>query len=140
MIIETNDELYELLVRCKNEEEFYKVQQALQSIREKIKGFKYDRTYMIELSDILYIDTVDKKTFCYTMQDVYEISYRLYELEETLDARFIRINKSCILNMEQLDHIRADFGGRIMCTLSNQETLSVSRQYAQGFKRKLGGR
>lgn len=140
MKIDTNEELYELLIRCENEKELYKVLHALQSIHEKIKGIKYDRTYMIELSDILYFDTVDKKTFCYTMNDVYEVQYRLYELENVLDDHFIRINKSSILNMNYLDHIRADFGGRIMCTLTNKETLSVSRQYAQGFKRKLGGR
>ncbi len=36
--------------------------------------------------EILYIDTVDRKTFCYTNGAVYESALRLYELEDRLSG------------------------------------------------------
>lgn len=136
----TKDEELTIQIECKSIEEKQKVMECLSAFHEKMQGYKDGRSYRIELGDILYFDTVDKKTFVYTMHDVYEVHLRLYEIMERLDDRFIRINKSCVLNFDSLLSIQADFGGRIMCTLLNQERLSVSRQYAPDFKRKLGGK
>lgn len=135
----TKDDDVIITIECENQEEKQRILNALSTFSEKIQVCKDGRSYRIELSDILYFDTVDKKTFVYTMKDTYEVNLRLYEIIDQMDERFIRINKSCILNFDKLLSIEADFGGRIMCTLLNKERLSVSRQYAPDFKRKLGG-
>lgn len=132
------DEL-KIVVECDNHDELEKVLQALAFIEKKIEAIRNQQRFMISMQDILYFDTVDKKTFLYTEDDVYEIQMRLYEIETALDQRFIRINKSCVMNFEKLISLRADIGGRIMITLSNGEKLSVSRQYASNVKRKLRG-
>lgn len=136
----TKEEDLTIQIDCKDHNEKEKIIDMLSAFHEKIQGCKQGRSYRIELCDILYFDTVDKRTFFYTMEDAFEVNLRLYEVVEQLDDRFIRINKSCILNFDKLDSIEADFGGRIMCTLINKERLSVSRQYAPAFKRKLGGK
>ncbi len=51
---------------------------------ERITGTSDGQTHNIELSRILYIESVDKKTFLYTSGSVYQADKRLYELEELL--------------------------------------------------------
>lgn len=107
----------------------------------KLTGKRNNQTYILDAAKVLYIDTVDKKTFFYTKQEVYETDLRLYELEEQLKALdFIRSNKSCIINFNQIHSIKADIDGKLLVTMNNNEKLFVSRQYALEVKRKLGVR
>ena len=105
----------------------------------KFTGEKNGQIHILDISKILYIDTVDKRTFFYTKTDVYETSLRLYELEEQLSGtEFFRANKSCIVNFEQIQSLKSDLDGRILLTMSNDEKLYVSRQYSPYVKKKLG--
>lgn len=105
----------------------------------KFTGEKNGQIHILDISKILYIDTVDKRTFFYTKTDVYETSLRLYELEEQLcGTEFFRANKSCIVNFEQIQSLKSDLDGRILLTMSNNEKLYVSRQYSPYVKKKLG--
>lgn len=107
----------------------------------KLTGKKGDQTYILDASKVLYIDTVDKKTFFYTKQEVFETDLKLYELEEQLASMdFMRANKSCILNFNQIVSIKPDIDGKLLLTMSNNEKLFVSRQYAPIIKKKLGVR
>lgn len=104
----------------------------------QLTGSRGGQTYILEAAQVLYIDTADRKTFFYTKEAVYESGLRLYELEEKLAAcSFLRGNKSCIVNFNQIEAVRSDLGGRLMLTMKNGERLAVSRQYAPAFKRKL---
>lgn len=80
-----------------------------------------------------------KKTFLYTLNDVYEASQKLYELEQSLKSQgFLRISKSCILNLDYLQHVRALFNGKYEATLTNNEKLTINRSYVPAFKKAFG--
>lgn len=107
----------------------------------KITGKKDGQTFILDTDKVLYIDTVDKKTFFYTKNDVYETNLKLYELEEQLEAMdFLRANKSCIINLRQIISIKPDIDGKLLVTMSNNEKLYVSRQYSPSIKTRLGVR
>ena len=119
--------------------EIEKIISMLRMMDKKLTGTKGGETYLIDTDKVLYIDTVDKKTFIYTMDSVYETNLKLYELEEQLTkADFFRASKSCIINFRKIVSLKADFDWRIRVTLSNQEQLIVSRQYAEYVKQRLG--
>ena len=106
---------------------------------KKLTGHKENRTYLLDVNQILYIDTVEKKTFLYTEQEVYETPLRLYELEERLEScDFFRASKSSIINFNQIESLKPEFGGTMQVMMSNGERLNVSRQYAKVIKEKLG--
>ena len=130
----------EITINCnKISTEIEKLISMLRVLDLKLTGRKDSQTYILDASKVLYIDTVDKKTFFYTKKDVYETDLKLYELEEQLAALdFIRINKSCILNFNQIISIKADIDGKLLVTMSNQEKLFVSRQYAPVIRKQLG--
>lgn len=119
--------------------EIEKIISILRVIDKKLTGTRNGETYLIDINNVLYIDTVDKKTFIYTLDSVYETNLKLYELEEELaKADFFRANKSCIINFRQIVSLKADVDRRIRVTLTNKEQLIVSRQYAEYVKQRLG--
>ena len=120
-------------------EELEKVIAALRALDFKLMGKKNGETFILDAAKILYIDTVDKKTFLYTKAEVFESNLRLYELEEMLAARdFFRAGKSSIINFAKIKSLKSDNDGRIIVVMENGEKMVVSKQYALFIKNKLG--
>lgn len=129
----------EIIINCKNtDESILKIIASLRVYQQKLTGTKDNKTYIIDASDVLYCDTVDKKTFIYTNDNIFETSLKLYELEEKLSAiDFFRASKSCVINLAKIKSLEPDFGGRLQVTLENSEKLNISRQYVKYIKQKL---
>ncbi|MCB6200878.1 LytTR family DNA-binding domain-containing protein [Extibacter muris] len=119
--------------------ELEKIIAMLRMLEQKMTGIKDGEIHMLDIAAILYIDTTDKKTFLYTMESVYETELRLYELEDQLEeSGFLRIAKSCIVNVRHITSLRADIDRKIRVTMDNGEQLLVSRQYTKRLKERLG--
>jgi DNA-binding LytR/AlgR family response regulator len=122
------------------------VDERLESIIQQIRlsmfsvlGVKDGETRVIPLGDIFYFESIDERTFIYLQSDVYECSMRLYDLEEQLEkANFVRISKSCILNIMKLDSVRPMMNSRYEAKLENGEKLIINRHYLANFKSKFG--
>ena len=96
-------------------------------------------TFLLDVSEIIYIEAVERKTFVYTKDGVYESGLRLYELEEQLEeCGFFRVSKSCLVQLRSIRSLKSDINRRIRVTLDNGEVIIASRQYAEGIKRRLG--
>lgn len=119
-------------------DELEKVIACLRVMDFKLTGTKDGQTHILDAYKVLYIDTVDKKTFLYTKSAVYETNMRLYELEENLSSSdFFRAGKSSIINFNKIKSLRSDIDGRIIVVMENDEKLIVSRQYTAFIKNKL---
>ena len=111
----------------------------LRMLDRKVTGTADDRTRVLSAEDVLFIESVDKRTFIYTADEVLETSLRLYETEERLaDCDFLRIAKGCIVNFRAITALKPDVNGRIVATLENGERVVISRQDAPVVKSKLG--
>lgn len=130
----------EITINCAAmSDELEKVIATLRALDCKLTGIRNGQTFILDTSEILYIDTVDKRTFLYAAKDVYESSLRLYELEQQLPANdFFRAGKSSIINFNKIKSLKPDIDGRIIVTMENNEKLIVSKQYAPFIKNKLG--
>lgn len=130
----------EIQITCRHlTPQLEKVISILRILDFKILGQKDGESHVLDISKILYIDTADKKTFLYTKDDVFESCLKLYELEEELkEFDFFRAGKSCIINLRQIQAIRADLDRKLRVTMTNGEQLTVSRQYADYVRKKLG--
>lgn len=130
----------EVTIRCK--EVTPQVAGLVASLRRfdhRLTGEREGKTYLLEAGELFYIESVEKRTFLYTRDGVFETPLRLYELEEQLAARdFVRAGKSVLLNFAHVAALRPDFGGRMRVTMSNGEVVVASRQYVPALKAKLG--
>ena len=96
---------------------------------------------LIDLKSILYAETVERNSFIYTEDGVFESPLRLYELEAMLaEHNFFRVNKSTLLNLNKIESLKSDIDRRIRVKLKNGYQLIISRAYAEEFKTKLGVR
>ena len=120
-------------------DELEKVIASLRALDFKLTGVSRGQTFILDAAEVLYIDTVDKKTFLYTESEVYESSLKLYELEAQLSSNdFFRAGKSSIINFNKIKSLKSDMDGRIIVVMENKEKLIVSKQYAAFIKSKLG--
>ena len=130
----------EVVIRCsKLDLQVSRILELLRLSDARLTGEKDGQTCILEEDHVLYIDTVDRDTFLYTANGVYESHLRLYELEKQLAPRdFLRVSKSAIVNFNQVKSLRPDFGGRLLLTMSNGEVVVANRQYVPAIKAKLG--
>ncbi len=90
---------------------------------------------LIGLSDIYYIENVDRKLFLYTEKEVYRYDSTMSEIEEmTKDTALVRISRTCIMNTDHLREIRQVKNSRLEALLDNEEMLIVSRKYLKDIK------
>ena len=127
-------------ILCQNADDD-EVQRALYLLGQlgiQLTGKKEGTTVPINIEDVLYFESVDKKTFIYTEIDVLETPLRLYMLEERLlNSSFFRASKSAIINLNKITTLKPEFGGRMEATLVSEERIMISRQYLPILKQKL---
>lgn len=130
----------EVIINCVADDPLVnKIISALNTVDAKLLCRRQGETFQLGLADILYIESVDRKTFLYTEEQVYETDRRLYELEDYLkDHSFFRTSKTTIINLRRTKSIRPEIGARLLLTMDNQEKIIVSRQYAGSIKHALG--
>ncbi|TWH56697.1 ABC-type Fe3+-hydroxamate transport system substrate-binding protein [Desulfitobacterium sp. LBE] len=103
-----------------------------------IKGHIDDKQFYIPLDCVLYIDSVDKKTFFYDEHRVFLCKSSLLELEKMLDNTiFVRISKNCIINLAYLHCVRNADNHRMEAIMSNGERIMVGRAYVERLRSKL---
>ena len=112
---------------------------ALRLFDRKITVTKNDELFFLDVSKIIYVESVDRKTFVYTSDDCFETKLKLYEIEERLcNSGFLRTGKASLVQLKFIRSLKADINRKLRLTLENGEQLIVSRQYADELKRRLG--
>lgn len=129
----------EIIIKCKKcDDEILALISRLKMKSEKIIGTIGEKAFVIDPKDILYFDSVDKKSFIYTKDEVYESALRLYEIEKMLKLQgFFRATKSTIINISKIRSIKTEFNKTLIVEMENNENLNVSRQYAPILKERL---
>ncbi|MDR0878251.1 MAG: LytTR family transcriptional regulator, partial [Treponema sp.] len=109
----------EITVICNRmTDDIEKLLAAIRMLDMKLTGRKDKRHYVLEAADIIYIESTDRRTFLYTVENVYESPFRLYELEAKLaDRDFLRASKTCLFNINHIQSIEPDLDRRIILTM-----------------------
>lgn len=84
--------------------------------------------------DVCYFESVDKKTFAYLQKEVLQIEESLSQVEDIYrNFGFVRINKSCIVNLYKIKKIKPELNMRIKIELETGESLIINRGYKKAF-------
>lgn len=106
---------------------------------ERLQATSEGNTYNVQIDEILYIESVDKKTFLYTTGHVLQTEKRLYEFEELLDEKtFFRASKSVIVNLNKITKLKPEVTRNILATLTNGEVIVISRRNVKALKELIG--
>jgi len=110
----------------------------VKSFNIQIPCYSDDAAKLVYVSDIFYIESVDKKTVVCCENENYQVKDRLYQIYEKLkNFGFIQINKYCILNINKLDNIKTLANSHLEAVLTNGKCLYVTRNYLSDIKQIL---
>ena len=110
----------------------------VKGIDAQIKCGSGDGEKTIAVSDICYIESIDKVAVVFCEKEKIRTSFRLYQLAERLaDKGFVQISKYCIVNIAKLDRIKPLLNSRMEAILTNGARVCVTRKYLAGIKRML---
>lgn len=116
-----------------------KILATLRMLNRQLTVRKEGEIHLLDVCEVIYAESIDKKTFVYTGAEVYESDLKLYELEQQLSQfGFFRASKSCMVQLKYIRSLKADINRKIRATLENGEQIMISRQYADELKKKLG--
>lgn len=130
----------EITIHCKRlTPEIEKLLATLRILNQQLMVEREDEIHILDVASIIYVEAMERKTFVYTRNQVYESKLKLYEMEERLcECGFLRISKSCLVHLRYIKSLKNDVNRKLRLTLENGEQIMVSRQYAEEIKKRLG--
>ena len=112
---------------------------TLRILNQQMLVTRDGENYLLDVNKVSYVEALERKTFVYTEDDVYESKLKLYEMEERLcQSGFFRVSKSCLVHLKFIKSLKNDIERKIRLTMKNGEQIMVSRQYAEEMKKRLG--
>lgn len=131
----------EVIIRCREvTEEIDRLLMQLRAAGQRLVGTRDGESVIIHTPDILYIESVDGKTFVLTEKEVLRVEYTLQQLEEILrSVNFFRCSKSVIINIDKVKTLKSLASNRIDTTMVSGEHILISRTYASEFRKRLKG-
>ena len=85
--------------------------------------------YILDTDDIVKFYSENQYTYCVYHNKIYKVKKKLYELEELLrKENFIRISKSCIINIRQVECFDMKNIGSIIVKFKNKDVEYVSKR------------
>lgn len=120
------DELQEFVNKLNNEK------------NNKIYGYKNDKIFILEENKIETIYSENKKVFIrYENGNIYETKKRIYELENNLPNKFVRISNSEIVNFDKVQNLDFKIVGTIILNFYTDRYTYVSRRYVKKIREYL---
>ena len=113
--------------------DFEEIKEYVQHKGDTLTGYKQTKEKVsVRIEDILYFETVDGLVFAYTVDSVYEMKGRLYQVEEKIKRRTIcRASKTMLVNVEHITSVRTALNGRLYARMEDGEEILITRKYAK---------
>lgn len=138
--IDEKTEETEILINCNQlTGDIENIIATLRIMNQQMTVMRDDENYLLDVNNISYIEAVERKTFVYTEDAIYESKLKLYEMEDRLcQSGFFRVSKSCLVHLKFIKSLKNDIDRKLRLTMKNDEQIMVSRQYAEEIKSRLG--
>lgn len=94
------------------------------------------KTVSIDISDIYYIENVERKIFLYSKKDIYRYDGSMVDIDSSIsETDLVRISRTCFMNVSHLKEIMQIKNSHLEAVLDNGEKLIVSRKYLKDIKK-----
>ena len=104
---------------------------------ERLLIKKLGREFLIQTSDIEWIEASGNYANLHIKDRTYPMRITMDKLEKLLPQNFVRIHRSTIVNLEQIQEVQSLDSADHQVTLHNKKILTLSRRYREDFKKLL---
>lgn len=115
-----------------------KIEQLVTDDAFELIGYKDREVVRLNTADVYCFIGEDNKIYALTSKEKLQLKCRLYQLEEKLSENFVKINQSCIANINKIDRFDASFSGTLLVKFKNGHTDYVSRRQLKNVKERFG--
>lgn len=137
VIDERNEE--EVVVYAKSKTRLVdEIERICQEEGFELIGYGSRETVKLSLNEIYCFISENNKIYAITKENKYMLKCRLYNLEESLNDGFIKINQSCIANLRMIEKFEATVYGALNVKFKNGYTDYVSRRNLKKVKERFG--
>ena len=107
--------------------------------RERLVIKSSGRIYFIRMRDIDWCEADGNYVRLHVGAQTHLVRGTMAHIESQLDrARFVRIHRSTIVNVDRIQELRSSFGGEYVVLLHATPRLTLSRGYRAGLQARLG--
>ncbi len=129
----------EVIVYAQNKSRLVEdIEKLVLSEQKTVIGYYEDEMKIIPKEEVECFIVENGKVYALLGEEKLKIKNRLCNLEEILDYRFIKINQSCIANIERIKNFKADAYGSLRVVFKNGYSDYVSRRNLKSVKERLG--
>lgn len=137
--IDENVEDLEVIIKCAQiNDKVQKLQKYLSDIsnsKKQVIFYQDEKEYYFDVSRVLFFETSKNGIDAHTKDDIFNVRYKLYELEELLPAYFMRVSKSTILNTHEVYSITKNIASASKVEFyGTHKIVYVSRNYYKTLK------
>lgn len=98
------------------------------------------RIRLVSVDEIDWIEAADNYVRLHVGRQQHLVRETMNRIEERLDpARFTRIHRSTIVQLERIEHLEPTFSGEYTVVLRSGARLTLSRTYRDAVRARLGG-
>ncbi|MDD3452906.1 MAG: LytTR family DNA-binding domain-containing protein [Bacilli bacterium] len=142
VLIEEDNQIVddEIIIKCNKKNYIInKIENYIKNMnKNNLIFYKNETQYFFDINDILFFETIDNSISAHTINDIYIVKYKLYELENILPINFIRISKSAIVNINHIYAIDKNITSSSLIKFNKSyKQVYVSRLYNKSLKERL---
>ena len=115
-----------------------KIEKLISDDTFELIGYKDREAVRLCINDVNCFVAEDNKVFAMTESEKFSLRFRLYQIEDNLSDNFIRINQSCIANINMIDRFDASISGTLVVRFKNGYRDFVSRRQVKNVKERFG--
>ena len=138
LIIDETKEEEIIIIAHKKKEIFDEIERLILNENDNLIGYLNEEIIMLSYNDVACFISENNKVFALVNDKKYLIKKRLYQLEESIDNNFIKINQSCIANIKQIKKFQTSFNGFLEVVFKNNYKDYVSRREMKKVKERIG--
>ena len=115
-----------------------KIEGLVKFFGDELFGYRDSLVVRLDVAKISAFTVEDSKVFAVTADGRFFVRERLYQLEERYLSAFVKINQSCLVNVDQIERFDASIGGALMVTTKDGYCDYVSRRQLKAVKERIG--
>ena len=138
VIIDGEHEEEVIIYAKKMTDDILEISELINKNNSDLIGYNQQEAVVLSHNDIICVFVEDGRVNAMTDEGVYRLKERLYTLESTLGASFVKINQSCIANTKAIQKFESSFGGSLRVVFKNGHTDYISRRQLKAVKTKFG--
>lgn len=138
-VITGESEREEVVIYCRRRTPLVeRIERLADSDDDRLLGFKNGEVTVLNTGDVYCFVVENNKVQAVLENEKFTLKQRLYIIEECLGPEFIKINQSCVANLEKILKFDTTVAGSLKVIFKNGYVDYVSRRNIKSIKERLG--